>query len=270
MLAACGGGGGGSASGSSNTTSPDAVTTLKSYDDGSGVLAVESIYGSSADVPTNVLIGAPDLTAAREIALGTVNLEVVPGSASQSGPFYVVTRRGTASNGASLEVATVGENLNLSGTEYASISLVTADGELGIISGGTPLDGIPSDPSGPYTYTGNASVFSTATNVGGDGTFTLTADFSNNTGTLAATVPANSSTGANNPEFFFSSNDLKINPSDGGFSSSNALIGQSGVTSNAASVNGYFAGKDAAGVHGVVYTNDPTAPAYGGAFYGSR
>jgi hypothetical protein len=263
LLAACGGG---SSAVNNNPTATTNVQTLKSYSDGSGVLAAENTNLGTAGGAANLLIAATNLTAAREVTLGNVNLQEVAGSAVSFGPFFVITRTGTASNGASLVVATVGENL-VSGTEYASISLVTIDNSRGLLSGGSPVNGIP---SGTYTYSGTSSVIDNVNGSAGDGTFSLTANFTNNTGTLAATVPANTPVGSNNPAFFFSSNNLQINQSNGSFSSSNALIGQTGVTSNAASVNGYFAGTNATGVHGVVYTNDLTAPTYAGAFYGSR
>ena len=263
LLAACGGGG--SVSDIPPSTSPN-VVTLKSYNNGNGVLTAENTNLGTAGGNANILVALSNLTAAREVASGTMNLQVVAGSAAQNGPFYVVTRTGTASNGASLVVSTAGENLNQSGTEYASISLVTVNNSIGLSSAGTPVNGIP---TGTYSYSGTASVVDTVTGSAGDGTFTLTANFNNNTGTLAATIPANTPVGANNPAFFFSSNNLQINQSNGSFSSSNALIGQTGVTSNAASVNGYFAGTNATGVHGLVYTNDPTAPTYAGAFYGT-
>lgn len=261
-LSACGGG-----SSTINNNPTAAIQTLKSYSDGSGVLSAEQIDLAGSGSIANILIAASDITAAQQVASGSINLQEVAGTAATNGQFYVVTRTGTASNGASIEVATVGENLNFLGTEYTSISLVSINNSLGVMSGGTPVNGIP---SGTYSYSGAASVVDAINGTAGDGTFTLSANFNTNMGTLAATIPSNSPTGANNPAFFFSSNNLQINQSNGSFSSANALIGQTGVNSNGASVNGYFAGTGASGVHGVIYTNNPSTPTYAGAFYGSR
>ena len=260
MLTACGGGGG-------VASSSPTVTTLKSYNNGFGVIGVENANLNSSGGISNVQVISTDVVAAREVASGTINLQVVPGTAAQSGAYYVVERTGTASNGSSLLVATAGENLNQSGSEYAAISVVTINNSVGISSAGTPVNGIP---IGTFTYNGTASVVDVVNGTVGDGTFTMSANFANNTGNIAATIPANSPAGANNPAFFFSSNDLRINQSNGSFSSANALIGQTGVTSNASSITGYFAGTNASGVHGTVHTDDPAAPTYVGAFYGSR
>jgi hypothetical protein len=258
-VSACGGGGGG------GSASAPTAETLKTYNDGSGVLAAEEVDLSSAGGITNIQLVSEDNASAREIVEGTINLTVVDGSAAQDGAFYQVSRTGTGSNGSSVKVATVGENLNYSGTEYASLSIVTIDGDVGLASGGTPVKGIP---AGSFTYSGAASVIEPA-NLG-DGTFTMSANFDNNTGSIAATIPENSIAGSNNPEYFFSANDLSINQNDGSFSSPNARIGEQGVTSDDASINGYFAGTNASGVHGLVYTDNSESPTYVGGFRGSR
>lgn len=263
-LAACGGGS--SAVNNNPTLPPSAsptVQTLKSYSDGSGVVSASPNLGNAGG-PSNIIIAASDLTAAREVAAGTVNLQEVPGTAATNGRFYVIQRTGNASNGAALVVTTAGENLNVQGTEYAAISIVSINNSVGLSSGGSQVNGIP---VGSYTYNGVASVVSGPV---GDGTFTLNANFNTNTGSIAATIPANSPAGGGNPSYFFGSNSLVINQADGSFTSSSSTIGRTGVDSHAASIEGYFAGTNAAGVHGLIYTNDPAAATYLGVFYGSR
>ncbi|WP_445808805.1 hypothetical protein [Yoonia sp.] len=259
-LAACGGG---SSDISNNPTATTAVQTLKAYSDGSGVISASPNLGSAGG-PSNLIIAASDLTAAREVASGTINLVEVPGASATFGQYYVVQRTGTASNGASLVVSTAGESLNIQGSEYAAVSLVEINNAIAISSSGSKVNGMP---SGNYTYTGPASVMSGPI---GDGTFTMNANFNTNTGNIAATIPANSPAGSGNPGYFFSSNTLQINQTDGSFSSSDAAIGSTGVNSYSSSIKGYFAGTNATGVHGLIYTNDPSAATYLGAFYGSR
>ena len=264
-LSACGGGGTSDGSALNPTTSLP-VTTLKTYNDGSGVISASPDLGSEGG-PSNVIVAAEDLIAAREVAQGTINSQVVPGSFATDGRFYVIQRTGTSSSGDSLIVTTSGENLNIQGTEYVAISTVSINNSQGISSAGSQVNGMP---AGIFSYTGTASVIDAVGGTVGDGSFTMTANFDTNTGTIAATVPANNPVGLNNPAFFFSANDIKISQADGSFSSTNAAIGKTGVTSESASLNGFFAGTNASGVHGLVYTNDAAAATYLGAFYGSR
>ena len=90
-----------------------------------------------------------------------------------------------------------------------------------------------------------------------DGTFSAFiryANFDSKTANVAANIPANSASGNNNA-YFFSANGMPINTSDGSFSTSSALMGQTGTGGSSASVKGYFAGVGAKGVHGMVYNN---------------
>ena len=266
MLAACGGSGtSNSPVGPTNPTVP-APVVLKSYTDGSGVVSANPNFGSAGG-DSNLIVIASDVLAATEVAGGTINLSQV-GSQTNNGSYYVNTRTGTASNGSTLQIVTAGESLNLSGSEYAAISIVTINSNsIGISSAGSEASQIP---QGTYTYTGTASVLDLGSANIGDGSFSLTANFNSNTANIAATIPANSPQGNTNPAYFFSANGMQIDQSDGSFASSNGLIGATGVTSESASVNGYFAGSGATGVHGVAYSNAQNTPSYIGAFYGSK
>lgn len=250
-LSACGGGTTGTAS---------YVTNLKTYSDGSGVLAIAQ--DDSNGNPAKYVLVSTDVDTATEVANGSRALTAV--SSSQNGNYYTVVREGAASNGAALRVSTFGENLNASGSEYASISVVTINNKLGLLSGGAASTSLP---SGTYVYNGNASVVENVTD-SGDGTFSLTADFNTNTANMTASTLASAST--NNTAYFFSGSNMQIDQADGSFSTSSGLIGVTGGASESASVKGYFAGTNAKGVHGIAYTNDAASPDLVGAFYGSR
>ena len=260
LLSACGG-----SAISTAVTVVDPVITLKTYNDGSGVLAAYYDLGVSGG-PSNITIASDDLASAREVLKGTLDLSV--NSSATSGNYYVISRSGTSSSGASILLVSGGENLNASGSEYASMSLIKIGSEYGITTSGSKVNGMP---TGSYTYTGAASVLSLggATTGIGDGTFTMAANFDNNTASVAATIPSNSPAGSFNPAYFFASNSIIINQTDGSFSTSNATIGETDVSSNSASIKGYFAGTNAKGVHGQVFSNSSTMN-WLGSFYGSR
>lgn len=259
-LAACGGGGGdgdgdgGSSGGVGNNPAEISFGTLKSYSDGSGVF-------SAADSEFNSVVASTSVAKIKQILSGSVDLNEVPGSYQEAGTLYSYSLTGTTADGLTVIIGTGGEDINLLGDEYVQVSVFQIGNDIGIGSSGSPVKGLP---TGSYTYFGTASVMDS--NTGADGTFTMTANFDNNTGSIAATIPS----GINNPAMFFGSNNLSINQTNGNFTTSNALIGETGVTSEAASINGYFVGTNALGVHGVVFPNAANRPNYLGAFYGSR
>ena len=76
------------------------------------------------------------------------------------------------------------------------------------------------------------------------GTSSMTANFSNNTGSLQT----------NTDSYSYNENNIVINPSDGSFSGSTGTIGMTGGTMEAANVKGYFSGTNAAGMHGAAYS----------------
>lgn len=264
LLAACGGGS--SAVNNNPTLPPSAsptVQTLKSYSDGSGVLSAEGIDLGGANL-SNMVIFATDVPVATEIVSGAISLSVVPGTSQTDGTSYYVQRTGTASNGTSLVIDSFGESLNLSGSEYASLSIVQlGNGDAAFNTAGTVVNGIP---NGTFSYTGFATVADIVDGTGGDGTFTMQANFNSRTATIAATVPATNTT----PQYFFSANDITINPTTGNFFSVDAAMGEANVSSQNSSINGYFAGTAATGVHGILYPNSTSNGRYFGGFYGSR
>jgi hypothetical protein len=252
LLAACGGGSSGTSNNPTISSSAN-INTLQTYSDGSGVISYEGTE--------NGVAYATDVALAREVAAGTANLTVVPGTAAESGPFYVVIRSGTTSNGLPVVYSVAGEELNASGSEYVYVGLIEVGSEFGIDAGGTPVNGMP---SGTFTYTGTSTILNEQ--AVSDGTFTMSANFNTGTASIAATAPAVAGSGT----FFFGSDDIAINNSNGSFSTNSASIGEIGIMSQAASIDGYFAGTNATGVSGLVYPNSFTTATYGGVFYGSR
>ena len=250
-ISACGGG----------TTGPSSyVTTMKTYADASGVLAIAK--ADSNGNPAKYMLVSTDLATATDVANGTISLTAT--ASSQNGNYYAVAREGASAGGKSLTVTTFGENLNASGSEYASMSVVTINNQPGLLTAGTAASSLP---SGTHVYTGAATVVDGIVNAG-DGSFTLTANFDANTASLTASTIASLST--NNTAYFFSGSDMEMDQADGSFSTSTGLIGVTGGASESASVKGYFAGTAAKGVHGLAYTNDTATPDLVGGFYGSR
>ena len=248
-LSACGGGG---------TVSTPIV--LKNYSDGSGVVVGSPDMGDAGG-PSNLVIAASNVQVAKEVAGGSLDLTAI--SQTVNGQYYVVTRTGVASNGAALEIITAGKTLNAYSNDYAAVSIVSVNGELGVLSAGSKPSNLP---NGSFSYSGTSSVL-TDTEVG-DGTFTLTANFNNQSANIVANIPANS-VGGNTLPYFFSANNMAINTNDGSFFTRSGLIGVTGQTSKSASIKGYFAGSNATGVHGMAYGNSNSADIMG-VFYGSR
>ena len=250
-LSACGGGG-----------TVNTPVVLKTYNDGSGVVTGSPDLGDAGG-PSNLVIAASDIQVAEEVAGGSVATTVTSqGVFGDFGQFYIVTRTGVASNGAALEIITAGETLNFVNLDYVAMSIVGINDEAGVLSAGSKPTNLP---NGTFSYSGVASVLSE--DEIGDGTVTVTANFSSKTANIVASVPANS--GVNTLPYFFSANNMAINTNDGSFHTGNGSIGITGQTSNSASIKGYFAGTNATGVHGVAYPNSDDDEIMG-VFYGSR
>lgn len=258
FLSACGGGG----TSTGDALYPTSPTVLKSYADGSGVVSVATDLGALGGL-SNVVVISARLDDAVDALSGQIALVELPGGATD-GQYYSGAAAGTTATGAPVVVMTTGEFLDPATGTFASVSLVDVDGVPGFASSGSAVGTLP---SGVFTYTGTASVAAGAGT--GDGTFAMTADFTQRTADISASVPANAS-GTPNPAYFFNAVGMTIDPTDGSFATGNALIGTSGVSSNAASINGFFAGANGEGVHGVVYENNPQESEHVGVFYGSR
>lgn len=238
LLTGCGGGGDTSA-----TTFPYA---LKEYSDGSGIIKGATDLGNAGGV-SNLIIAATDLPAAKDFIDGAVDLNTI--SSSEDGKYFTVTRTGITANGTQIQAIT--EGMRLSGEQggYVSMSYVTFNSELGLLSAGTQPIRLP---SGEFSYSGLARVVTDTE--AADGTAIVTANFSSRTVDLIADIPANDAV-EDSSAYFFSATAMPMNVSDGSFSTTNALIGEIGTNGNSAGVMGYFAGDGATGVHGMVYNN---------------
>ena len=267
LLSGCGG------SGSSVTEDvrlpllPDGIAANhKVWSDGGNVVSNSPDLGGVKGA-SNLFIVTTGATSSGGVATGDIVLSTIQGSEVITGDLYVLERTGTTSDTSVITVRTFGEKLN-SSNDYVELSSGTiADNELLFTSGSQ----IAALPSGTFTYTGSAAVREIG--VGANtGSFTMTANFTDNSATLTATMPADQNAAA----YFFTANDITINPTNGSFgdTSGNATIGQTGSTSMKASVLGSFAGLNAEGVHGVVYDDAQgqmeDSATYIGAFAGSR
>ena len=87
----------------------------------------------------------------------------------------------------------------------------------------------------------------------------MTADFSNQTGSIAA----------NTSNYLFNENNIIINNSDGSFSGTTGNIGVIGGTTETSNLKGYFAGTSASGTHGLAYSSG-SQENYVGVFYGTK
>ena len=147
--------------------------------------------------------------------------------------------------------------MNYSGSEYVSASAVTIDGVLGVVSAGSKPNGLP---IGSHTYQGTAIIVKNNNiPISETGSFTLTTDFSNQTGSIAA----------NTSNYLFNENNIVINNSDGSFSGTTGNIGTIGGTTEASNLKGYFAGTNASGTHGLSYSSG-SQENYVGVFYGTK
>ena len=160
--------------------------------------------------------------------------------------FYI-TEQGTSSSGKTIDIVYAGYFLDADQNEFVSFAEGTIAGEYGLITGGNKVNGLP---SGTFSYQGMSVIAMKGSTQGQivvdneAGTSSMTANFSNNTGSLQT----------NTSTYFYNENNIVINPSNGSFSGSSGTIGVTGGTTETANVKGYFAGTNAAGMHGTAYS----------------
>lgn len=251
FLTGCGGSGG-----TTNITDGPQQTSLATFTDGFSVVRRVDTGGSlasaatvntvsTARVPTTDIpeddpfkIEVSDLT----LLTTTANGKVYNGNVTLNGDVYSV-RMFTEDN---------------SSTQLIS-ALNTADSKKWtIVSGDAPSN----LPSGIATYTGQNLISNTDNTNAGGGSFTMSVDFSNNSGSLTATSTTASSSLSGN---------FNINPSTGYFSGNNLTLNApalAGGTSNAI-IYGSFHGNGATGVSGLYY-DDAAAPLVNGAIIGTK
>ena len=163
---------------------------------------------------------------------------------TERGTGYRIERTGVNNSGEEFFAMTEGLNLNLSGSEYVSFSLVEHEDEVSLLTTGTTVKSLP---SGAFTYDkdgfgviGLQETFEVVSNVN------LTADFDNLTGNLLAV----------SDNLYISSTGFDIDTDTGSFSGGASEIGERATTfSTTADLIGAFAGSNAGAAHGYVYNS---------------
>ena len=227
-------------------TFTDGFSVVRRVDTGSSLASAATVNTvSTARVPTTEIpdddpfkIAVSDLT----LLTTTANGKIYTGNVTLNGDVYSV-RMFTEDN---------------SSTQLLS-ALNTADSKKWtIVSGDAPSN----LPSGMATYAGQNLISNTDNTNPGGGSFTMSVDFANNSGSLSAISTAASSS---------LSGSFNIDPSTGYFSGNNLTLtapALSGGTSNAI-IYGSFHGNGATGVSGLYY-DDAAAPLVNGAIIGTK
>ncbi len=252
VLSACGGGG----SLSSVSTGPQQVS-LASFTDGFSVVrrvdnnsnlasaaTVSSV--STARVPTTVI---PDEDPF-DIQVSQLDFLLT----TASGEVYASDT--LVLNGDTYEVKMFLEDD--SSTQLISALNTSDNKKWTIVSGDAPSN----LPIGIATYSGQNLIATTDNSVSGGGTFTMSVDFDDDSGSLIATSTTASSTLTGN---------FTVDSSTGYFSGDNLTLNApalSGGTSNAI-IYGSFHGNGASGVSGLYY-DDASAPLMNGAIIGTK
>ena len=236
LLIGCGGSGTG--------TGPTSYVTLKTYPSGTSVLTAEDT--SAAELPHyNSVAIHENMETVKEVFDDSANTQITIVSDDEEG--VVITEIGTSSAGKTIQIGYLGYYLDAAKNEFVALAEGMLDGEYGVLSGGVKVNGMP---SGTYTYQGVSNMAMNGSTQGQTvldtevGTSSMTANFSNNTGSLQT----------NTDSYSYNENNIVINPSDGSFSGSTGTIGMTGGTMEAANVKGYFSGTNAAGMHGAAYS----------------
>ena len=236
LLIGCGGSGTG--------TGPTSFVTLKTYPSGTSVLTSEDT--SAAELPHyNSVAIHENMETVKEVFDDSANTQITIVSDDEEG--VVITEIGTSSAGKTIQIGYLGYYLDAAKNEFVALAEGMLDGEYGVLSGGVKVNGMP---SGTYTYQGVSNMAMNGSTQGQTvldtevGTSSMTANFSNNTGSLQT----------NTSSYSYNENNIVINPSDGSFSGSTGTIGMTGGTMEAANVKGYFSGTNAAGMHGAAYS----------------
>ena len=162
----------------------------------------------------------------------------------ETGTGYELERTGVNSSGDTLKAATSGLHLNLSGSEYVSLSAVEAGESLSILTTGTTVASLP---EGSFSFNksilGLIGIHDTIESLN---QFNLTANFTDLKGSLTAV----------SDNLYMSSTDFEINSQTGSFSGGTSEIGELNTTfSVTADILGAFAGQNAGAVHGFIYND---------------
>ena len=253
-------------------TTPATVTKeSKTYSDKSGV-----IYGEMYDLnrknlnrknKDNVVLASANPEIAKKALNGTLTLTVKSGSESNvKGSYYTIERSGKSSSEVDVTIKTHVVKLASSGDAYVAVNELTTGTHRGLQSAGTKVSNMP---SGIANYEGKALIRrGISSQDQGTGTFLMSADFTTKKASITATTPEISS-GTTVPRLFFKGDNMTIDMGTGAFSTQDGKIGVNAGASEAAIIQGYFAGEAAAGVHGLAYSKGTTSN-YTGAFHGLK
>ena len=252
--------------GNPNTVKPEPKTKTNPSARNSNV-----IYGQLLDFETpkdddeiNAVLSSADPSLAKEILNGTIKWDATePNRPENSKESYTIESSGYDESSRHVKIKTRGDTLTKAG-EFVAIHELNTGGKIGLQSAGTPKTG--SDlPKGSQRYEGKVIIRKNNnpdTQLSGD--FFMGVDFTN-----AKVDYIDADAGKGDEKLIFkadSADDMMIDRLSGAFSTDSATIGLSNGATESASINGYFSGTDAEGVHGLAYSNDTQN--YTGAFYG--
>ena len=216
---------------------------------GRGVISSEGFFAGSE---SNLIILSEDAQDTKKIIQSATNWTNQGGTTLENN-LYTAELTAYSADGKPIYVLITGQCLS-SDCENVTNSVMVHDGNYSLMAGGNPVNQFP---NGTFVYTGPATLTNNQSTAE-DGTFSLTANFNNLTGQVVGTTPT----------YFFSGKNLVINPTTGRFDDVTGIIGENNGSSEVATVSGYFAGSNAAGVSGAVY-GDLNKTAYlTGMFYG--
>ena len=247
-LTACGG---------SKTGSFGQHTIIKTYpSDNSGVVVSENIAYSNGTYNAAFLVSDTNNASKIADALYRANnglLTVTDAESYVDGSYYIVGR-GVNAAGEVIELSASG--VMLSSDTFVSYNVIEVGSEFGLGTDGSTINGLP---VGTFNY--NGDVFITGGPFGAAaerGNLNLTANFSTSSASLSALTENK----------FLAADNLTI--SQNGKLSGQGIIGATSRSRSNATINGYFAGTNAAGVHGVAAQNADVANGMAAIFIGSR
>ena len=242
-------GGGGTASNSNA-----AVTILQSYE--AGETALLRVKPATSDY---TYTGIADVVAVNEVANGAIAGLTVTSSEYYAGDWYTVSRTGVMSTGGTITFDTVGVDLNSSGSEYVSRSLIRTSAGAGYVVTGAPLK---LAPAGSQTYTGLTEVIESGGGVVSEeaGDVTLNVNFATGVASI---------TGATT-NYVYSSSNMTVDTTSGNFYTDNGKIGRRSGVQVDANIAGAIYGTTGLGAGGVVHSDLDADGGFIGSFAATR
>ena len=211
--------------------------TEKSYASGTGVI---SGSGQDGNASANYTAAHLDIDSVTSSLSGDANLEYL--SYGEDALGYEAEEGGITSSGKTVYIDYAGYFITNGTEEHASAGEITIDGVDGVFTAGSKVNGLP---TGSFGYAGAVAFYKNGATVDFEqGSFSMTANFSNQTGSISA----------NTNSYSFGETNIAINSSDGSFSGSSGTIGTTGGATDTSNLKGFFAGTNANGVHGMAYS----------------